>query len=109
MTTATRRYPLHRREQSARSASGHRGTRRIAECAIVPKPDPVLGERACCFVVLEPGQSALRLEELCVWLGEHGIAKNQWPEHLEILSGMPTTPTRKVMKGELMWRARELE
>ena len=81
----------------------------VAECAIVPKPDPVLGERACCFVVLEPGQSALRLEELCVWLGEHGIAKNQWPEHLEILSGMPTTPTRKVMKGELMWRARELE
>ena len=27
----------------------------VAQCAIVPMPDPVLGERACCFVVLKPG------------------------------------------------------
>ena len=27
----------------------------VAQCAIVPMPDPVLGERACCFLVIKPG------------------------------------------------------
>ena len=37
-----------RGDRSARHAA-------VAQCAIVPMPDPVLGERACCFVVLKPG------------------------------------------------------
>jgi cyclohexanecarboxylate-CoA ligase/acyl-CoA synthetase len=72
-------------------------------CAIVPMPDPVLGERACCFATLKPGQ-ALALPDLQRWLEEAGISKVKWPERLEILDALPMTPTRKVMKGELAKR-----
>ncbi len=27
----------------------------VLQCAIAPLPDPIMGERACCFAVLEPG------------------------------------------------------
>jgi cyclohexanecarboxylate-CoA ligase/acyl-CoA synthetase len=72
-------------------------------CAIVPMPDPVLGERACCFATLKPGQ-ALALADLQRWLDEAGISKVKWPERLEILAALPMAPTRKVMKGELAKR-----
>jgi cyclohexanecarboxylate-CoA ligase len=77
----------------------------VASCAIVPSPDAVLGERACCFVVLRAGTASLRLDELQDWLDSHNIAKLKWPERLELIDDMPMTPTRKVMKGELTRRA----
>ena len=63
----------------------------VASCAIVPTPDSVLGERACCFVVLKPQADGLRLEDLCRWLADHGVAKVKWPERLEIVDEMPMT------------------
>jgi cyclohexanecarboxylate-CoA ligase/acyl-CoA synthetase len=80
----------------------------VAQCAIVPMPDPVLGERACCFVVLKPG-AAVTLDELREWLTAHEVAKIKWPERLEILDDMPLTPTRKVKKAELAARAAAAE
>ncbi len=73
---------------------------KITEAAIVPMPDPVLGEKACCFAVAADGD-APTLEELCAHLDDHKIAKNKWPERLELVAEMPLTPTRKVMKGKL--------
>lgn len=73
---------------------------KIAEAAIVPMPDPVLGEKACCFAVAAAGETP-SLEELCAFLDENKIAKNKWPERLELIEEMPLTPTRKVMKGKL--------
>ncbi|SEB76630.1 cyclohexanecarboxylate-CoA ligase/acyl-CoA synthetase [Rhizobiales bacterium GAS188] len=80
----------------------------VASCAIVPMPDPVLGERACCFLV--PREAARRpsLGDVCAHLANQGIAKTRWPEHLEIIDEMPMTPTRKVKKGELAQRAAAL-
>ena len=72
----------------------------IIQSAIVPMTDPVLGERACCFAVLAPGQS-LTLDDVTAWLDEHGIAKLKWPERLEVIDEMPLTPTRKIIKGRL--------
>jgi cyclohexanecarboxylate-CoA ligase len=77
----------------------------IAQCAIVPMPDPVLGERACCFVVLKPGAARVTLNDLCTWLAAQEIAKARWPERLEIIDDMPLTPTRKIKKAELAARA----
>ncbi len=74
----------------------------VAQCAIVPMPDPVLGERACCFVVLKPGTSSLTLDEVRAFLAARDIAKLKWPERVEIIADMPMTPTRKVKKTELM-------
>jgi cyclohexanecarboxylate-CoA ligase len=80
----------------------------IAACAIVPMPDAVLGERACCFAVQGSGETALLLSDLCRWLADHGVAKLKWPERLELIGEMPMTPTKKVMKGELARRASAL-
>lgn len=69
--------------------------------AIVPMPDPVLGEKACLFVQLKPGET-LELDEVLSYLTEQGVAKLKWPERLETIDAMPMTPTRKIIKGELL-------
>jgi non-ribosomal peptide synthetase component E (peptide arylation enzyme) len=71
----------------------------IAQSAIVPMPDKVLGERACCFAVAT--NPAIDLETLCGYLLGHGIAKTKLPEHLVLMDEMPMTPTRKIIKGRL--------
>ncbi|HXW25352.1 MAG TPA: AMP-binding protein [Xanthobacteraceae bacterium] len=73
----------------------------VLQSAIVPMPDPVLGERACCFVTVRPG-TAITLADVTAWLARHRIAKPQWPERLEVIEAMPLTPTRKIIKGELV-------
>lgn len=73
---------------------------KILQSAIVPMPDPVLGERACAFVVLRP-QATLTLDEVTRYLADNGVAKLKWPERLEIVAEMPMTPTRKIIKGLL--------
>ena len=73
----------------------------VLQSAIVPMPDPVLGERACCFVTVRPG-AAITLAEVNAWLARHDVAKLKWPERLEIVDTMPLTPTRKIIKAELV-------
>ena len=73
----------------------------VLQSAIVPVPDPILGERACCCVVLKPGET-LTLDALCAWLQSKGVAKIKWPERLVSIAEMPMTPTRKIIKGALI-------
>ena len=75
----------------------------VAQVAIAPMPDAVLGERACCFILPRDGQ-ALDLDALREYLGAQGIAKLLWPERLELVAEMPMTPTRKIQKAELVRR-----
>jgi cyclohexanecarboxylate-CoA ligase/acyl-CoA synthetase len=75
----------------------------VAQCAIAPIPDPVMGERACCFAVLKPN-ATLSLDDIRAWLTRHEIGKTKWPERLEIVAEMPLTPTRKIKKGDLVKR-----
>ena len=72
----------------------------IAQCAIVPVPDPELGERGCLCAQLSP-DSTLTLDEALKPLLAAGMAKYKWPEQLEIFTELPMTPTRKVMRGKL--------
>jgi cyclohexanecarboxylate-CoA ligase len=78
----------------------------VAQVAIAAIPDPTLGERAACFVVLKPGNT-LTLDELTLYLKEQKLAKFMWPEHLMIVPEMPMTPTRKIIKSELVDRYEE--
>jgi cyclohexanecarboxylate-CoA ligase len=73
---------------------------KILQSAIVPMPDPVLGEKACAFVTLR-NSGEVSLEELVAYLLEKNIAKNKLPEKLVVVAEMPLTPTRKVIKGML--------
>ena len=76
----------------------------VAQVAIAPIPDQLLGERAACFVVLHE-QAKLAFDDLKRFLAERNVAKFMWPEQLEIVADMPMTPTRKVIKPELVRRA----
>ena len=73
----------------------------IGQAAIVPMADPVLGERACCFVTIKDKQM-VTLKDICSILEKKKVAKNKRPERLEIISEMPLTPTRKIIKGDLV-------
>lgn len=73
----------------------------IAEVAIAPLPDALLGERACCFAVLKAG-AALDLEGVRAYLEALGVNKIKWPERFECVTAMPLTPTRKIIKSALI-------
>jgi cyclohexanecarboxylate-CoA ligase len=79
----------------------------IAEVAIVAMPDPRLGERACAFVVLSAG-ATLDFERMKHYLDACQVAKQYWPERLEIVAELPRTPSGKVQKYVLRERARGL-
>ena len=74
---------------------------KVLQAAIVPMPDPILGEKACLFAVLKEKNSSLSLEEVVAYLLEKNIAKIKLPEKLVVVAEMPMTPTRKVIKGRL--------
>jgi cyclohexanecarboxylate-CoA ligase len=74
---------------------------KILQSAIVPMPDPVLGEKACAFVVLRNLQQPVALADLVEYLLQKNIAKTKLPERLVVLPELPLTPTRKVIKGRL--------
>jgi len=73
----------------------------VLQSAIVPLPDPVLGERACAFITVTSGAKTPTLESLCSWLLNKEIAKNKLPERLVVVDEFPMTPTRKIIKGQL--------
>lgn len=80
----------------------------VAEVAVVGMPDPRLGERACAYVVLRPG-SALTLSDVQRHLSEMRMAKQYWPERLEVIAEMPRTPSGKIQKYLLRrWIAERL-
>ena len=74
--------------------------RAVRDAAIVAMPDPRLGERGCLFVTLRPGES-LDFEEMRRHLEERQLARQYWPERLEIIDEMPRTPSGKIQKFKL--------
>jgi cyclohexanecarboxylate-CoA ligase len=80
----------------------------VAEAAIVAMPDERLGERACAFVVVRPG-ARLAMKDMRAFLADEGVAKQFWPERLEILEQMPRTPTGKIQKFVLREMAKSLK
>jgi cyclohexanecarboxylate-CoA ligase len=79
---------------------------RVRECAIVGIPDERLGERACAVVVAggagegdgDVEGDALTLEELVAHCEAAGMARQFWPERLELVDEMPKTPSGKIQK-----------
>lgn len=68
----------------------------IADVAIVGVPDPVLGERACAFVITRDG--TLSLADISAFLISRDIARHKIPEHLLITNELPRTPSGKIQK-----------
>ena len=72
----------------------------VLNATVVAMPDPILGERACAYVVLQPG-ARLALPELTRFLEERRIAKFKLPERLEVVERFPTTAVGKISKKDL--------
>jgi cyclohexanecarboxylate-CoA ligase len=79
----------------------------VRDVAIVAMADPRLGERACAFVVLEPG-GELDFAEMQQFLDAKAVTKTYWPERLQYAEELPKTPSGKIQKYVLRARADEL-
>jgi len=73
---------------------------KVAGVAIVATPDPRLGERACAVVIPREGQT-ITLGEIVSFLERHHLARQKFPERLEVVSEFPTTPSGKIQKYKL--------
>jgi len=80
---------------------------KVQDVAVVAMPDPRLGERACAYVVPRPGERP-SFEEMTAFLAQEGMAKNYWPERLELVEAMPRTPSGKIQKFKLREAAAKL-
>ncbi len=69
----------------------------VAEVAVVAMPDPRFGERACAYLVPRAGQR-VTLADVQRYLEAEGVAKQYWPERLELVDALPRTPSGKVQK-----------
>lgn len=72
----------------------------VLEVAVAAMPDPVLGERACAFVMLREGQT-LTFDEMAAFLKSQKIAVWQLPERLEVVTEMPRSTGGKIAKAKL--------
>jgi non-ribosomal peptide synthetase component E (peptide arylation enzyme) len=76
----------------------------VREVAIVAMPDERLGERACAFAVAGAGFGFAEMQR---FLDERHVAKQYWPERLEIVTSMPRNPVGKIKKYVLREQARD--
>lgn len=74
---------------------------KVKHVAIVPMPDPVMGEKACAFVVTKDNEE-LAFDEMTAFLMEKKIAKYKLPERLEIRNSLPLRGEQKVAKKILI-------
>jgi cyclohexanecarboxylate-CoA ligase len=72
----------------------------VLAAALVGYPDSRLGERVCAFLVLRPDHT-FDLRTLQAYMAEHKVAKQYWPERVEIVADLPKTPAGKVQKYQL--------
>jgi non-ribosomal peptide synthetase component E (peptide arylation enzyme) len=73
---------------------------KIKSVAIVPMPDPVMGEKACAYVTVNP-EEKFTFEEMISFLKSKRIAPFKLPERLEIREELPLKGDQKVAKEPL--------
>ena len=86
-------FPLTIEEQLIKHPS-------VVDVAVTSMPDPILGERACAFVMLREG-TTLDLDQAVEFLKAQKLAIWQLPERIEIVADLPRGPGGKVQKAKL--------
>ncbi|MCI0547967.1 MAG: long-chain-fatty-acid--CoA ligase [Candidatus Rokubacteria bacterium] len=76
---------------------------KTAEAAVVPMPDPRMGEDVLAFVVLKPGASATP-EEVMAFC-ETKLSRFKCPKQVCFLDALPKSPVGKILRRELRARA----
>ena len=72
----------------------------VADVAVIPVPDPALGERVCAVVVTRPGFT-FDVEQARAHFAAAGAARQKTPEVVVLVDELPRTPSGKVRKDVL--------
>ena len=75
----------------------------IKEAAVVAMPHPRLGEGVCAFVIAQPGHS-IDVQRIATFLESIGLARQKFPERVELVDDLPRTASGKVQKNVLRER-----
>ncbi len=78
----------------------------VQQVAIVAYPDERLGERACAFIVARSGQT-VDFDSMISFLGAQHLARQYFPERLELRDRLPATASGKIQKFALRNELRE--
>jgi cyclohexanecarboxylate-CoA ligase len=73
----------------------------IADAQLIAVPDERLQEKACACISMKPGTFPLTMDTMRDFLSQKGVAKQYWPEHLEIMEDFPRTMSGKIQKFRL--------
>jgi len=68
--------------------------------AVIPMPDPLMGERVCAYIQPKPG-ARLTFERIISFLKEQRASVLQLPERIEFIDAMPYTGAQKTDKRRL--------
>jgi acyl-CoA synthetase (AMP-forming)/AMP-acid ligase II len=79
----------------------------IADASIVAMPSESTGEKACAFIILNPGHD-FDFATMRQFLDGVGLAKQKYPEWLEFVDDFPRVPSGKVRKDLLRETARAI-
>ena len=72
----------------------------VAAVAVIPMPDPVMGERVCAYIQPKPG-AQLTFEGVISFLRGQKASVLQLPERIEFIETMPYTGAQKMDKKSL--------
>ncbi len=72
----------------------------VALVAVVPMPDPVMGEKACAYIQPMPG-AELDFDAVIAFLKDNKASVLQLPERIEFMEKIPLTQTGKLNKRAL--------
>jgi len=72
----------------------------IVLVAVIPMPDPEMGERVCAYIQTKPGAD-LNFEKTISFLKEQKASVLQLPERIEFIDAMPFTKAEKIDKRAL--------
>ena len=72
----------------------------VAAVAVIPMPDPVMGERVCAYVQPKSG-TRLNFDEIISFLKAQKASVLQLPERIEFIDSMPYTGAQKTDKKSL--------
>ena len=75
----------------------------VKEAAVVAMPHARMGETVCAYVIPQPGHT-VDVPALATWLERAGLARQKFPERVEVVQELPRTASGKVQKNILRER-----
>ncbi|WP_144528080.1 AMP-binding protein [Peribacillus simplex] len=73
----------------------------ISSAQVIAVPDSRLQEKACACISMKTGKSPITMDSMQEFLSDKGLAKQYWPEFLEIMDDFPRTASGKIQKFRL--------